>query len=121
MIKAIYKVLISLNVYSLYFVKSFWLKKTSFSPDLKHSYSLSILLLLHASIILLISKYWDTLNWKLFIAMFLFYHITIALIFNSEILKAVANFNHTPFSKYYPIFISYLLIGLLSLILLLLS
>lgn len=116
----IYNMLISLNVYSLYFVKSYWLKEANLSPEGKYSSSLSIVLVTHASVILFVSKYYEWVNWRLCIVLLLFYHIAIAVIFSKRIEKVVNEFDTTELFKFYPLFLGYLLIGLVCLIILIL-
>ncbi len=116
----LYNLLISFNVYSLYFIRTYWLNKTNLSSEGLYSSSLSTLSIVHASVVLLLNKYYDWFNWRLVIGILIFYHIAIALIFNKRIEEAVKTFNDGPLRRFYPAFICYLLVGVVSLILLIL-
>jgi hypothetical protein len=113
----IINIIISFNVYSLHFVNSYWLKRSSLSDDLKYSTSLSILFVLDASVILFISDHFENVNWRLLIFIFGAYHLLIALIFNKRIIERVERYKLIS-PKYHFLFIGYLILGIISLSLL---
>lgn len=109
-------ILISPNVYALHFVNSYWLKRSVLSNDAKYYSSLSILFILNASVILLVSDHFENINWRFFLFVVTAYHLLIAIIFNKRILNNIKDYNLTTLSKYYFLFIGYLFIGTISLI-----
>lgn len=110
MINTIKKIVTSLNVYSLYFVTSFWLKDGHHSTEYKIGSSLTILLIINFSWIRFI-YHQVQFNWKATLFFVCCYHILIHLFFNRQILDIVNNEKSEKFKRYYYLFILYLVMG----------
>ncbi len=106
--------LISLNVHSLYFINKYW-GNTALSADGKQSTSLSFLLIIHASIAIFLSES-AGLSWRMMLGILIAFHIIIAIAFNKHIVDAVEHYETNGFNKYYFVFITYMVIGLLTLV-----
>lgn len=114
MINIIKKAVISLNVYSLYFVRSFWLKDGTSSEDYKLGSSFTILLITNFAWIYFISNQ-IPFNWKALLFFINCYHILIALFFSKDILHLAVCPKSIRFTRYYPLFVIYLIIGMILL------
>lgn len=108
------KIAISFNVYSLYFVKSFWLNNGAQSEEYKLGSSFTILLVVNFSWIYFIHNQIQY-NWKAVIFFVSCYHLLIGLLFNKDILGLVDQYKSLRFKRYYPFFIAYLIVGMILL------
>lgn len=114
MINTIKKIAISFNVYSLHFVRTFWLNDGSHSEEYKLGSSFTILLIVNFAWIDFIHNQIQ-FNWKAFLFFISCYHILVAVLFNKNILNLVEKNKSKKFIKYYPLFIAYLIIGVILL------
>lgn len=116
--KTFIDILISFNVYSLYFVRHYLLGNSAFSPQSIYSYSLSVFLVVHSSMTLFLSNYIENLNWRLIIFIGSVFNILMSILFEKKILKNVNEYKMTLYPRYSLIFLIWTGLGILSLILL---
>lgn len=110
MINTIKKAIISFNVYSYYFVKSFWLKDDHRSEEYKIGSGLTILLITNFSWTYFIFNQIE-FNWKAIVFFVGFYHLLVQFFFHNAISNVVSNKKSVRFENYYMVFICYLLVG----------
>jgi len=106
----IINILITPNVYSLYFVISFWSKNNSTSKGTRTGTSLSILLVTQFSLLMFIDSIFGFSIWKNFFFVICVIQLGTSFFFEKKIYLVVFRFKESAFSKFYWIFIVYLLI-----------
>lgn len=110
MVNIIKKVTLSFNVYSYYFIKSFWLNDGDYSEEYKVGSGLTILLIMNFSWIYFIFNQIE-FNWKAAVFFVGCYHLFVQIFFHKEISNIVNNKKSKEFEKWYLVFIFYLIIG----------
>lgn len=114
MISTIKDALISFNVYSYYFVKSFWLTDGNHSEEYKIGSSLTVLLIVNFGWIYFMNNQ-IPFNWKATIFFISCYDLLIAALFRKKIERIIENNKSKRFVRYYPFFIVYLTVGIILL------
>ena len=104
-------IIVSLNAYSLYFVRRFWLNDGNHSDAYKIGSSLSILMIAHFAWIRFIS-YQIQFNWKAITFFVCVFHLLVSIAFNKKISNLVEECGSKRFKRYYLFFIVYLLTGI---------
>lgn len=112
MINTIKDFIISFNVYSYYFVKSFWLTDGNHSKEYKIGSSLTVLLIVNFGWIYFINNQ-IPFNWKAAVFFTGCYHLLIFAFFHKKITGIIERNKSKRFVRYYPFFIVYLTVGII--------
>ena len=107
----LFRILISWNVFSLYFTKTLLNNNNTDTADYK--FSNSILVIINASHVVFITGYFNLKYWMIIFGVLTGLHLLIGFIYQREIKQGFAKFKDLGFSKFYIFFIIYFFTGVL--------
>lgn len=114
------KILISWNVFALYFSKNF-LNGSNFTDSQNYNFSNSLLLIITASQILFITNYFNLGYWKAWFLFVTLSQILLGFVYKTKIKQGVAKFKELGFSQFFFLFIIYFVSGIAFLLWMLFS
>ena len=116
----LFRILISWNVFSLYFSKNFINGKSAIDSA-NYNFSISLLLLINASQILFITNFLNLGYWKVSLLLLTLVQLILGIGYKTKIKQGVAKFKELGFSQFFFLFMIYFVSGIAFLLWMLFS